>query len=171
MKGKIVQTFEIFEVGKIIISVDYWKSNSSGGTVSEPEDKSSEKSSTDGRDSLVKKYGEDKTGEIIKFFDDLFKDLKETTFEKYPGSVFFYTLGGDGSKKVWMQQDGKNECLWCRWNGFWSFFENEMGLNYSEIKSLVKTMVEQHLNCQVGTPESILPLPLEAVEQHLNCQV
>jgi hypothetical protein len=104
------------------------------------------------RASLVEKYGEEKVEKIIKFFDDLFKDLKETASKKRPGSIFFYTLGDDGSKKVWMEQDSKNGFLWCRWSDFWSFFENEMRLNYSEIQSLVKTMVEQHLSREVGKP-------------------
>jgi len=153
MKRKFVQTFENFESGKVNVPVDYWKSDSSGGAVSEPKDKSSEKSSTDGRDSLVEKYGKEKSKKIIKFFDNLFKDLKETTSEKYPSSLFFYTLNDDGSKKVWMEQDSKNGRLWCRWDGFWSFFENEMGFNYYETQSLVKTMVEQYLNREIGTPE------------------
>jgi hypothetical protein len=106
--------------------------------------------------SLVEKYGEDKAGKIIKFFDNLFKDLKETTSEKYPGSVFFYTLNDDGLKNVWMEQDSKNERLWCHWTGFWSFFEKEIGLDYSETQSLVKTMVEQHLNREVSTPIVII---------------
>jgi hypothetical protein len=154
MKRKFVQTFENFESGKISVPVDYWKSNSSGGTVSEPEDKSGEKLSTDVRDSLVNRYGERDAGRIIHFFDNLFKDLKETTSEKYPGSVFFYTLNDDGTKKVWMEQDAKSGYLWCPWSGFWSFFEKEIGLGYSETQSLVKTTVGQHLNRQVGTPGS-----------------
>jgi hypothetical protein len=101
---------------------------------------------------LVEKYGDEKAEKIIKFFDELFKDLKETTSEKYPDSVFFYTLNDDGSEKVWMEQDSKNKFLWCRWDGFWPFFENEIGLNYIEIQSLMKTMVEQHLNFEVRTP-------------------
>ena len=107
---------------------------------------------TQTRASLVEKYGEEKTEKINKFFDDFFKDLKETTSEEYPDSVFFYTLNDDGSKKIWMEQDSKNKILWCLWNGFWSFFVNEIDLEYSETQSLVKTMVEQHLNRQVGTP-------------------
>jgi hypothetical protein len=93
-----------------------------------------------------------KQDKVKKFFDDLFKDLKETTSEDYPDGVFFYTLNDDGSKKVWMEHDTKSKTLWCRGKGFWSFFIKEMGLNYSEIQTLVKTMVEQHLNYDVGTP-------------------
>jgi hypothetical protein len=104
------------------------------------------------RPTLSAKYGDEKAEKIIKFFDELFKDLKENTSEKFPNSVFFYTLNDDGSKKVWMEHDSKYGNLWCLWNGFWSFFENEIGLDHIEIQSLVKTMVEQHLNREVGTP-------------------
>jgi hypothetical protein len=112
-----------------------------------------------------------KQDKVKKFFQDLFKELKETTSEKYPDRVFFYTLNDDGSKKVWMEQDSENGYLWCRSNGFWSFFENEMGLNYSEIQTLMKTMVEQHLNREVGTPRWAGLFGYLMVEQHLNREV
>jgi uncharacterized protein YqkB len=107
---------------------------------------------TQNRVSIVEKYGEEKAEKIIKFFDDFFKDLKETTFENYKDNVFFYTIDNTGTPKIWMEQDSKNGRLWCRWSGFWSFFENEMKLDYFETQSLVKTMVEQHLSRPVGTP-------------------
>jgi hypothetical protein len=107
---------------------------------------------TQTRASLVEKYGEEKVEKINKFFDDFFRDLKETTFENYKDNVFFYTIDNTGTPKIWMEQDSKNGHLWCRWNGFWSFFENEIKLDHFETQSLVKTMVEQHLNCPVGTP-------------------
>jgi hypothetical protein len=108
---------------------------------------------------------------IIHFFDNLFKNLKETTSEKYPGSVFFYTLNDDGSKKVWMEQDLKNEYVWCRRDGLWTFFEKEIGLDHSETQTLVKTVVEKHLNREVGTPRARVLYTITEVEKHLNCQV
>jgi hypothetical protein len=113
----------------------------------------------------------EKRDKVIKFFNDLFKELKETTSDKYPDSIFFYTLNDDGTKKVWMEENTRHGYLWCRQRDFWSFFENEIKLNPFENQYLVKSMVEEHLNQKVGKPVGESIDRCEWAEQHLNRKV
>lgn len=75
-----------------------------------------------------------------------------------PDNIFFYKEEGN-ERTIWMIDNrgglhgSKNGTLWCRWGGFWSIFENQIGLNYSDIQYITKTMMEKHLNREVGKPE------------------
>jgi hypothetical protein len=149
MKRKFVQTFENFESGKINVPVDYWKSDSSGDTDSEPKDGSTQKLSTDVRDNLVKKYGERDAGRIIHFFDNLFKNLKETTSVKYPDSIFFYVIGDRGKKEYLMEELPKEGLFLCKWGGFWEFFQR-LALDNLEVGNLVKFMMKHHLKREIN---------------------
>ena len=106
------------------------------------------------------------TGDALKvqeFFDELFTDLEVDLLEAKPDSVFFHKKG-----KFYMEQDSKNERLWCKYRGFWSFFETEFGLNHQETSDLIKYMVEQQLNCKVHTPTDSAPITSNWVGQQLK---
>ena len=55
--------------------------------------------------------------------------------------------------KWFMEQDNENGYLWCQYGEVWSFFLNDMGMEIPEIQDFVKSTVEEHLKCKVGTPE------------------
>lgn len=103
------------------------------------------------KQNLIQKFGTEKTENILNFFEELFHDLKETKDLENPDRIIFYK-DNESSKTIWMEEDIKKKRLWCRWNDLWSFFENEMNLNFSEIQYVMKTMVEQHTEREIGRP-------------------
>ena len=46
----------------------------------------------------------------------------------------------------------KNVYVWCHYERVWSFFQKDMGMEVTERQDFVKSVVEEHLGCQVGTP-------------------
>ena len=122
------------------------------------------------REDFTEKFGQEKTERILCFFEKLFNGLKETTIPKYPQSIFFYKEEGD-RKVVWMEQDLKNEDLWCRWDVFWSFFENGISIGYHETQYVVKIMVEHHLKRKVETPICHTGVWSPSVEHQLKRKV
>lgn len=68
-------------------------------------------------------------------------------FEKYSQSIF---LMKDG--KYFFEQDFKRNYLWCSYNNVWSIFESKYGLEYNEIQSFIRDMVEQHFKLGGLTP-------------------
>ena len=70
-----------------------------------------------------------------------------------------------------MYQDMKNGHLWCQYEHVWSFFQNIMGMEIPEIQDFVKSTVEEHLKCKVGTPGEVEAALLLPVEEHLKCKV
>jgi len=68
-------------------------------------------------------------------------------------------------------QDMKNGRLWCRYGKVWSFFKNDMGMEIPDLRDFVKSMVDEHLICKVGTPETSQHLDELVVDEHLICKV
>ena len=104
---------------------------------------------------------------IQTFFDELFNDLEIITLGEYPDSIFFIKNGGD----IYMEQDYKNEKLYCSYNKIWSFFEENLSLGYQETSDLIKVMVEQQLKEKVFTPIMGLKSLNSLVEQQLKEKV
>ena len=105
---------------------------------------------------FTERFGQEKTEKILSFFKEFFNGLKETTHPEHPDSIFLYKEAGS-EKIVWMVQDTKNGYLWCRWDRFWSFFQNEISLNYTETQYVLKTVVAEHTKRDVGTPRTGTP--------------
>jgi hypothetical protein len=83
---------------------------------------------------------------VDDFFNDLFDGLEEYENDKYPGDIFFRK-----NDITYMQQDSKNERLWCSYNHIWSFFESEFGYKDNEISNLIQGVVGLHLKRKVFT--------------------
>ena len=68
-------------------------------------------------------------------------------------------------------QDCKNEKFWCNYRKYWSLFESNFGLNYVEIQSITKVLVEEALKREVGTTQLVLLRHQLEVEEALKREV
>ena len=70
---------------------------------------------------------------------------------RYPNSIFLMKNG-----EVWFEiekeQNEKNGKFWCSFEKYWSVFEKKLRLNYTEIQSFTKDMVERHFKLSGLTP-------------------
>ena len=67
--------------------------------------------------------------------------------EKFPHAIFFFK-----NDELQFEYNTKNGHLWCRYSSIWSVFEEEDGMKYNEIQSLIKTQVEEYFKCKGVTP-------------------
>jgi hypothetical protein len=55
--------------------------------------------------------------------------------------------------KWWIfELDEKNETMWYKYDIWWLFFKDKIGLNYIQIQAISKALLEEHLNYNVFTP-------------------
>ena len=91
-------------------------------------------------------------GFVIKVDEEKFIDY--IFYFKDDASLFQYNL--------------KTGHFWCSHQHYWSVFENEYGLNHTEIQEFTKDMVEKHFKTKELTPQSqVGELPTMA-EKHFN---
>jgi len=86
-------------------------------------------------------------------------------FDKYPNTIF----GFRGDKYVW-ELDFRNNYLWLRHSTVWSVLENEYGLNYSDVQSLVKNEMDKHFKCRGVTPTIRKGKSSQEVDKHFKCR-
>jgi hypothetical protein len=103
---------------------------------------------------------------VKDFFENLFDGLEEFEIDEYPGDIFFRKNG-----KIYMQQDSKNERLWCSNEDIWSFFKTEFEYNYNEISELIQNMLEIHLKRNVFAASNVSSSSWDRVEIHLKRKV
>ena len=72
--------------------------------------------------------------------------------KKYPNYIFFFKGG-----YVWFEYNTETGTLWCKHSTVWFVFENEYGLAYTEIQSLIKNQVEEHFKMKGLTPHPRIP--------------
>jgi hypothetical protein len=94
---------------------------------------------------------------------DLFNQITEgidiiccDVYEKH-GQEFIYFTNAKTAEQYhkdgeWIfYQDCKNEKFWCNYRKYWTLFESNFHLNYVEIQSITKVLVEDALKREVGT--------------------
>lgn len=117
-------------------------------------------------------YYQEKDKEPIDFIQSILDEMFMKTHIDYPNKIFY--MIGD---KVYFEmnkdiQKRRTDNLWCRYEDFWELLEQKYLLNYTDIQILIKSMVEHHLKCSVGTPNRIRSsFRKYEVEQHLKCSV
>ena len=109
----------------------------------------------------------DEASKLVKFWDELWCDMK-VHIDANKGEIKCWK---DGYKYYYFAQDDKNGSLWCDYYKVWLFFEEELGLDYSEIQGLIQYMVDKTLNCGVNTPLPVYLFSLLKVDKTLNCGV
>ena len=93
---------------------------------------------TEGQLKEIKKQTEKISAE--QRFLDLWNECTiKFDFDKYPESIFLMK-----NDRVIFEQDFKYGNLWVNYDLVWSVFEKEYSLNYVDIQSLIKGMVEIH---------------------------
>ena len=107
--------------------------------------------------------------------EDLFLFLMEGTVSKidekeYPDYIFLFK-GDKILFDFYKIQDEKNGHFWCSYQHYWSVFENEYGLNYTEVQEFTKDMVEKHFKMKVLTPSKAEDWKLFLVEKHFKMKV
>jgi hypothetical protein len=103
---------------------------------------------------------------VKKFFEQLFEGLEQYEMDKYSGYIFFIK-----NRKIYMQQDSKNERLWCSNEDIWSFFKTEFEYNYNEISELIQNMLEIHLKRKVFPTSNVKFTSFPLLEIHLKRKI
>jgi hypothetical protein len=70
----------------------------------------------------------------------------------YPNSIFYRKNG-----KVVMEQDKKNERFWFDYEDIWSFFKSFFGMEYQEIREVLRHWLDEDFKLRGYTPFSLSP--------------
>jgi len=95
--------------------------------------------------------GKEPQGEFKEFYDfitELWKDMEFTLNNGYNKQGIIFHKG----EEFFMEQDFKNGWFRCSYDRVWSFFQSKKGMEVPEIKDFIKSMVAEHLKCNVLTP-------------------
>jgi hypothetical protein len=86
----------------------------------------------------------------------------EFDFEKYRDRLFFFR--GDD---VWLEYHLKDKYMWVS-REKWEVFEDEYSMDYDEIQTFIKNMMERHFNLKGVTPFCGNFVPSGLMERHFN---
>ncbi len=92
--------------------------------------------------------------QILNLFNKITKDIKIINCNVYNecGLEFIYFVPKSNKDYEWIfYQDVKNDRFWCNYTTYWSIFE-KLGLNYLEIQSITKYLVEEKINQDISYP-------------------
>lgn len=110
---------------------------------------------------------------IVDLFNEITTGIKIINCNVYDkdGLEFIYFVPTKSRKNDWIfYQDAKNGKFWCNFGTYWSFFESK-GLEYLEIQSITKYLVEESLKREVVTPNLEVLIQPEKVEEALKREV
>ena len=92
---------------------------------------------------------------IVDLFNKITDGIKIINTNVYhkDGLEFIYFVENSQKEVEWIfYQDYKNEEFWCNNVRYWSLFESNFDLEYEEIQSITKYLVEEALKREVSTP-------------------
>jgi hypothetical protein len=107
---------------------------------------------------------------IIERFREITKDLCIIKCDVYneDGMEFIYF----NQEREWIfYQDAKNGKFWTNYYRYWSILEREFRLEYLEIQSITKLLVEEALKREVAKPHINVWTPTKMVEEALMREV
>ncbi len=107
---------------------------------------------------------------IIERFREITKDLCIINCDVYneDGMEFIYF----NQEREWIfYQDAKNGKFWTNYYRYWSILEREFRLEYLEIQSITKLLVEEALKREVAKPHINVWTPTKMVEEALMREV
>ena len=84
--------------------------------------------------------------EFIKYLIDILIYSDEFKINKLNNQEFYK------DDKLYFEYDSKNDYLFCSYDNVWNIFEDKYGLNYQEIKDLLKDMLVGSFNMSETTP-------------------
>ena len=100
---------------------------------------------------------------VIKYLNKMYGDLEEYRTNEYPDKVFYIK-----GKKVYMEQDLKNEMLLVDYGTIWSDLENMFLLEYDEIKHIISKWLEEVYNIKDVTHKLLPVQPLSWWKRLIN---
>lgn len=101
---------------------------------------------------------QEKDLEVMNFIQQVLDRMVMKTHKNYPNKIFYVIVGRSPlDDKVYFEMEKdehkrKTDYLWCRYNDFWRVLQSKYVLYYTDIQSLIKSMFEQHIKQEVGTP-------------------
>ena len=111
---------------------------------------------------------------IVDLFNKITDGIKiiNTNVYNEDGLEFIYFVENSQKEAEWIfYQDVKNEEFWCNNGRYWSLFTDTLDLEYEEIQSITKYLVEEALKREVGTPVNEVLYVSELVEEALKREV
>ena len=100
---------------------------------------------------------------VIKYLNKLYGDLEEYRTDEYPDKVFFIN-----SKKVYMEQELKNEMLWVDYDTIWKDLEDTFSLEYEDIQSIITKWAEETYKLRGVTPRICGPIRIGRWNRLIN---
>ena len=88
---------------------------------------------------------------LVKFWDELWSDMK-VYIDPSEGEIKCWK---DGYNYYYFYQNDENDNLWCNYSKVWSFFSNELGLDYVNTVAIIQHMMGKTLNNKLATPRLI----------------
>ena len=86
---------------------------------------------------------------IFMFYDEQF--FRQKKLARVLGEELIYPSEIKG--KCLFRQDYKNGWFDCKYDEIWSFFERNYSSNYTDIQTLIKSLLEEHDKMQALTPD------------------
>ncbi len=83
----------------------------------------------------------------VNTFLGIIKDLVVKKSDDYPDSLFFCK-----NDTIYVELSTKNGNLYCNYPLMWRVFQREYLMQFIDIQSFIKTMVEQHMELKDITP-------------------
>ena len=106
---------------------------------------------------------------IVELFNEITKYTMIIKCDVYHKHGFEFIYHKDGE---WIfYQDSQNGEFWCNYTRYWSLFESNLKLEYQEIQTITKYLVEEALKREVGTPSGEYLLGINRVEEALKREV
>ena len=88
--------------------------------------------------------------DIDKVFLDLMEGMERKINPDNPNYILWYK-----NNEWYFKQDEKNDDLWCQYDRVWSVFETNYSSKYTDIQSIIKSLMEIHYNLRGLTPLTI----------------
>ena len=99
----------------------------------------------------------------MEFLKDNFDNLQKVI----KGDKTFYV--DSEQKPLFMYyQDSENGRVWVDWDRIWSVLRNDFGLDYGEIKELIRGWLEEAYNLRGFTPEGSVLAKIFTLEETYN---
>ena len=85
-----------------------------------------------------------------KPFLDLMEGMERKIHPDEPHKTLWYK-----NNEWYFERNEENGRLWCQTYRVWKVFEREYGGNYTEIQTIIKSLMERHYNLRDLTPQLV----------------
>ena len=96
-----------------------------------------------------------------KPFLDLMEGMKRKVHPDYPHKTLWYK-----NNEWYFEQDEENGYLWCQYERVWSVFYANYSPKYTDVQSIIKSLMERHYKLRWLTPKSLYKQSTVTMERH-----